>query len=309
MKAIRVHSFGGPEVLSYEDTPRPEPGHSEVLLRVTGTGINPVDWKTRAGRGVNASLPYIPGWDVSGVVEASDSKNTAFHTGEAVFGLVRFPKPGSTYAEYTAVPADEIVAKPESLTSVEAAALPLTGLTAWQGLVETTKVAAGQRVLVLGASGGVGHLAIQIAKARGAHVIGTASESNAAFLRDLGIDEVLDYHQTRIEESLRDIDVIFDTVGGHTLQQAVPVVKAGGTIVSIAGSPETGQTRSRGIHTHRILVHPEAAHLRELVALVNAGKLRVVIESVFPLREASKAHTVQEQGHVRGKLVLDPTQA
>ena len=190
MKAIKVHAFGSPEVLSYEDTSRPEPAHSEVLLRVTGAGINPADWKTRAGRGISAPLPYIPGWDVSGVIEASDSKNTPFTSGQAVLGLVRFPQPGSTYAEYAAVPANEIVAKPEALTNAEAAALPLAGLTAWQGLVETAKLSAGQNVLVLGASGGVGHLAIQIAKARG-HVIGTASESNASFLRDLGIDEVL----------------------------------------------------------------------------------------------------------------------
>ena len=309
MKAIVVHAYGGPETLSYEDIPRPEGTASDVVLRTIGASINPVDYKTRMGRGVQAALPYIPGWDVSGEIVACGSDVKTLTPGDAVFGFIRFPHPGNTYAEYTAAPADEIIMKPETLTYMEAAALPLAGLTAWYGLVETAGMVSGQRVLILGASGGVGHLAVQIAKARGAYVIGTTSQANASFVRDMGADEVLDYHHARLEERVQNVHVVFDTVGGQTLEHITSVVQTGGSIVSIAGEPNSQQAHDHNIHAQRILVHPQAAHLRELVKLVNAGMLRPVVEAVFPLREASKAHQKQEQGHVRGKLVLDATHA
>lgn len=307
MKAIRVHTHGGPEVLTYENVPQPQPAPSEVLLQVTGAGVNPADWKTRAGRGMDTPLPYIPGWDVAGVVEATGSEVTTLSHGDTVLGLVRFPHPGHTYAEYTAVPAHEVIAKPTSMTPAEAAALPLAGLTAWQGLIETAQLTPGQRVLVLGAAGGVGHLAVQIAKARGAYVIGTASQGNATFLHDLGVDEVVDYRHTRIEDRVHNIDVIFNAVSEQSLTQAIRTLRTGGTIVSIAGQLDVESLRARGFQAHRILVRPQAEQLRELVALVNAGSLRVVVEAIFPLSEAASAHTILERGHVRGKLVLDPT--
>jgi NADPH:quinone reductase-like Zn-dependent oxidoreductase len=306
MKAVRVHEYGSPEVLRYEDAPRPVPGAGEVLVRVHAAAINPVDWKIRAGHVKNwlqYTLPMISGWDFSGVVESVGPDAGSWKPGDEVFGRPDISRDGA-YAEYIAVRASEIAFKPKSIDDVHAAAIPLAALTAWQALFDTAGLSAGQRVLIHAAAGGVGNFAVQLAKWKGAWVAGTASGRNQEFLRELGVDQPVNYETTRFEEVVRGVDVVLDTLAGETRSRSWRTLKPGGILVSILGQPQVEEAAARGVRGAGIMVQPNASELAEIAGLVDSGKLKVFVDAVFPLAEASKAHELSETGHVRGKVVL-----
>jgi NADPH:quinone reductase-like Zn-dependent oxidoreductase len=305
MKAVRIHTYGGPEVLVYEDVARPQAAAGEVLLRVHAAGVNPADWKTRNGPArPGAMLPMILGWDVSGTVEALGPEVTGFQEGDAVYGMIRFPQPGATYAEYVAAPVSQIAYKPANIDHVYAAAIPLAGLTSWQALFEKAHLTAGQRVLILGASGGVGHLAVQLAKSQGAYVLGTASTRNIEFLRRIGVDRAIDYTTTPLETAVHNVDVVFDTVGGETRERSLPVIKQGGMLVSIVFGRPTAEHAASGVNVQGMMVQPNAAHLAQLAQLIDTGKMHITVDTVLPLADARKAHELSESHRTRGKIVL-----
>jgi NADPH:quinone reductase-like Zn-dependent oxidoreductase len=309
MRAIRQESFGGPEVLQLVEIDRPEPGPTEVLIRVKASGVNPVDWKTRAGPGFLGAPPFTVGWDVSGVVEAVAVGVTRFATGDEVFGMPWFPREAGAYAEYVTAPSRHFARKPARLSHVEAAGLPLAGLTAWQILVEAADVQPGQRVLVTAAAGGVGHLAVQIAKARGAYVLGTARRVKHDFLRELGADEVIDYTATDVATATGDLDLVIDLLGGESSVRAVPTLRPGGLLVPVTGGGDPAihtAAAGHGVRVARFLVEPDHVGLEGLAALVDAGQLRVEIDTSLPLAEAAKAHEIGAAGRTRGKIVLTP---
>lgn len=308
MKVVRIHAYGGFEVVRCEEAPKPQPALGEVLVRVHAAGVNPIDWKACTGRFRQFPLPFTPGWDVSGVVEALGPDTSGFAVGDEVFGLIRFPEPGNAYAEFTTAPVEHLARKPRSIDHVQAAGLPLAALTAWQAF-EKAQLRSGQSVLVLGAAGGVGHLAVQLAKAKGARVAGTASGRNVEFVRGFGVDQFIDYATTSTESVVRNADVLFDTVGGDFLERALGSLKKGGTLVTIAYPPPITPERAAaaGITAHGILVHPSRPHLEEIARLVDGGKLKVFVETVLPLADARTAHERSQTGRVRGKLVLRVT--
>ncbi|WP_405712624.1 NADP-dependent oxidoreductase [Streptomyces xanthophaeus] len=304
MRAVVVSKWGGPEVLVETDVERPEPGMGEVLVRVRAAGVNPVDWKTRES-GALISWGPVPavGWDVSGTVEAVGPGVTLYRAGDEVYGMPRFPQQAGAYAEYVTAPARHFARKPASLDHVQAAALPLAALTAWQALVDTAAVSAGQRVLVHAAAGGVGHLAVQIAKARGAYVIGTASAAKHDLLRELGADEVIDYRTTDFEDVVSDVDVVLDAIGGDCGQRSLKVLKPGGHLVTLPG-PDAIPADTRGVRASWIIVEPDLKGLEEIAALVEQGLLKPLVDTVLPLEQAAKAHEIGEQGRTTGKIVL-----
>jgi NADPH:quinone reductase-like Zn-dependent oxidoreductase len=309
MKAVRIHNYGSTDVLTYEEVPCPTPESDEVLVKVHAAGINPADWKTRAGGGMAFRLknpfPMIPGWDLSGVVEAVGLSVKKFRAGDEVFGMARFPEVGSAYAEYTAVPELHLAHKPQNVDHVQAAAIPLAALTAWQALFEQGTLLNGQRILIHAAAGGVGHLAVQIAKWKGAHVIGTASSANLDFLRALGVDEAVDYTVSRFEEAIEPVDMVLDTVGGEILNRSFRVVKAGGSLISIAGTPDQQEAAKHQLHACNMLVHTDPEQLEQIAGLMGAGQLKALIAQVFPLAEVRQAHEAGENRSLRrGKLVL-----
>jgi len=303
MRAVRQHELGGPEVLAVEEVPKPEPGPTEVLVRTVAAGVNPVDWKVRAGGGLLGEPPFTVGWDVAGVVEAAGSGVTWLAAGDRVFGMPRFPREAACYAEYVVSPSRQLARIPDGLDDVEAAAVPLAGLTAWQSLVDTAGVGEGSRVLVLGAAGGVGHLAVQIAAARGAWVAGTSSAAKHGFLRELGIDEALDRDEPVV---VGDVDVVLDAVGGEVGLGALPALRDGGVLVTVSGSSVPGLVEAAAgrVRVAGILVEPDRVGMQALAALAAEGKLRPQVERTFPLEEAGAAHALGEQGRARGKLVL-----
>jgi NADPH:quinone reductase-like Zn-dependent oxidoreductase len=307
MRAIVCGSTGGPEVLQLVDVPVPEPEPGEIRVRVEAAGVNPIDWKTRGGGGQAKSFggkPFIVGWDAAGVVDVAAD---GFAEGDAVLGMARFPSPDGAYAEYVTAPAGHFVARPEGMPVLEAAALPLAGMTAWQSLVDVGKLEAGQRVLIHAAAGGVGHLAVQIAKARGAHVIGTASEAKHELLRELGADEVVDYRSTAFEKVVEPVDLVYDLVGGETAVRSFDVLKPDGLLiclptVAVAAALEAAQ--ERGVNASGAYVRAGGSGLAELVALYTEGKLRILVAETFPLAQAADAHRLGEQGRTTGKIVL-----
>jgi len=306
MKAVRIHKFGGPEVLKYEDIPRPEPGSGEVLIRVHAAGVNPVDWKIREGhlkQMMNFSLPLIPGWDVSGVVESAGAGVTRLKKGDEVYSRPDLARNGS-YAQYIVVRESEVALKPKSLDHVHAAAIPLAALTAWQALFDAAKLAAGQTVLIHAAAGGVGSFAVQLAKLKGARVIGTASKRNHDFLMELGADETVDYTSTRFEDAVRNVDVVLDTISGETQQRSWKVLKKGGFLVSILQPPSPEEAAAHGVRCAHTFVQPNVSQLAELAALIDTGKLKTIVETVLPLAEAAQAQELNKGGHTRGKIVL-----
>jgi NADPH:quinone reductase-like Zn-dependent oxidoreductase len=305
MKAIVVHEFGGPEVLKYEDAPRPEPKEDEVLIRVMAAGVNPVDVAIRAGRfnRGGGNLPLIPGMDVAGVVEKTGTKITKFKANDPVYAYLSFKEQGG-YAEFAIAKENEVSIKPKTIAFEGAAAVPLAATTAWQALVDTAKINKGQTVLIHGGSGGVGHFAIQIAKARGTKVIATASTANQDLLKELGVDQAIDYTTTKFEDVVKDVDVVFDAVRGDTLARSYGVVKKGGSIVSITGQPDQAECERRGIRGVSLMAHPDAKVLEELAQLIDAKKIKPVVSQVFPLAEAAKAHEQIATTHTRGKIVL-----
>jgi len=306
MRAVGQDVLGGPEVLHEVELERPVPGPSQVLVAVHAAGLNPTDWKHRTRRGFLPDPPFVLGYDVSGAVEAVGFGVTLFQPGDEVFGMLPYPNGVGSHAEYVTGPARAFAAKPRTLTHVEAGALPLAGLTAWQALVDTADVRPGQRVLIHAAAGGVGHLAVQIAKARGAHVIGTASAANHDFVRGLGADEVVDYHTTDVAETVRDVDVVVDPLGGESLLRSLVSLRRGGILVSLlGGGPELAeQAAAKGVRAAAMLVEADHAGMVAIADLVEAGKLRPTIAGTFPLAEAAKAHALGEAGHTAGKLVL-----
>ena len=306
MKAVRMHEYGAPEVLKYEDAPRPEPASGEVLVRVHAAAVNPVDWKIRAGytKGfLDYTLPLIPGWDLSGVVESVGSAVSDWKPGDEVYARPDLSRNGS-YAEYIAVKATELGRKPKSIDHVQASAIPLAALTAWQALFDAAGLSAGQRVLIHAAAGGVGTFAVQLAKWKGAYVIGTASARNHAFLRELGADETIDYNQVRFETVVHDVDVVLDAMAGETRDRSWQVLKKGGILVSILGAPSAEAAAAHGVRQAGVFVQPNRAQLEEIAKLVDAGKLRPIVEEVLPLSEAARAHAKNQTLHTRGKLVL-----
>ena len=307
MLAIQQEVFGGPEVLRVVERDRPEPGGTEVLVRVHAAGVNPVDWKTRAGHGLLRSLPLTVGWDVSGVVEETGLGVTRFAPGDEVFGMPWFPREAGAYAQYVAAPSRQFARKPAALTHAEAAGLPLAGLTAWQVLADTAAIQPGQRILITAAAGGVGHLAVQVAKALGAYVIGTARAAKHDFVRALGADEVVDYTRTDPARTVADLDVVFDPVGAGNGGNWLPAIKPGGMLIPFAlgDDPALFESASgRGIRIASVLVEPDGHGLEALAGLAETGRLRVEIETLLPLAQAAKAHEINERGRTRGKIVL-----
>lgn len=306
MRAITVPSWGGPETLTPAHLPRPVPGPTEILVRVHAAGVNPVDWKTRAtgGFGMQGEPPVL-GYDVSGVVEQVGPGVTLYRPGDEVFGMPEFPRQAGGYAEYVTGPARHFALKPAELTHIEAAALPLAGLTAWQALVETAGLTGGQRVLIHAAAGGVGHLAVQIASAHGAYVVGTAREDKHALLKELGADEVIDYTRQDFVTALgRTVDVVLDSVGGDYGPRSLAVLRDGGTLVTLPSPDEVPAGAGRDVRTGFTLVEPDSTGMRALAGLVAAGRLRPVVETVLPLERAEEAHRLGEAGRTRGKIVL-----
>ncbi|BDD70149.1 MULTISPECIES: NADP-dependent oxidoreductase [Streptomyces] len=308
MRAIGQDVLGGPEVLKEVRPERPEPRPNEVLVRVRAAGVNPTDWKHRATGGFLGEPPFVLGWDVSGVVESVGIGVAAFRPGDEVFGMLSYPFGHGSHAEYVTAPARTFTRKPSGIDHVQAGALPLVSLTAWQALVERAEVQPGQRVLVHAAAGGVGHVAVQIAKARGARVIGTASAAKHEFLRSLGADETVDYRETDFAEAVKDVDVVLDTIGGDTSLRSLRVLRPGGVVVSIlpVGSDDFYEEADRlGVRAVRMLVDADRAGMEEIARLVGAGRLRATIAQTFPLAEAARAHTLGETGRTTGKLVLE----
>lgn len=315
MKAVRIHAFGGPEVLQLEDVARPVPAADEILLQVYASGVNPVDWAIREGGNAalraHLTLPMTLGWDAAGVVAAVGSAVTGFQPGDAVYGEPNFPGDGS-YAEYCAARASQFALKPRSLGFTEAAGVPLAGLTAWTALFEHGKLQAGQRVLIQGASGGVGGFAVQFAKAQGAYVIGTASAGNLDHVRELGADEVIDYRSQKFEELVRDLDLVLEASplrDNAERVKAISVLKAGGTFVTVnldhpfdeAVHAALVRQQARGELSNN---QPRQEWLQEIAQLIDAGKVKVYISKVFPLEQVAEAHRESQTWHVRGKLVL-----
>lgn len=306
MNAIRIHEYGGPEVLRYEDVPKPKPRHGELLVRVGACGVNPVDWKVRTGltrSWLAHDLPVTLGWDLSGAVADVGSGADGFNEGDEVFAYTGVRNPG-VYAEYATVPAECAALKPASLDHGHAAVVPLAGLTAWQALFDHAGLAEGQTVLIHAAAGGVGHFAVQLARWRGARVIGTGSAHNEGFVRAIGADQFVDYNTCRFEDAARNVDVVFDTMGGETRERSWGVLRPGGFLVSICGRPTDEEAAAHGVRTKGFLVKPDARELDDLAALIDDGYVRVELSSAYPLAEAGQAHAESETGHVRGKIAL-----
>ncbi|MFF4948192.1 NADP-dependent oxidoreductase [Streptomyces chattanoogensis] len=312
MRAVSQDRAGAPDVLKLVETRRPEPGRGEILVRVHAAGVNPADWKTRE-RGVfanGATPPFTLGFDVAGVVEAVGPGVTIFQPGDEVFGMPRFPHPAGAYAEYVTAPARHFAPRPRGLDHIQAGALPLASLTAWQALVDTADIQPGQRVLIHAAAGGVGHLAVQIAKARGAYVIATASAAKHDLLHTLGADELIDYRTQDLADAVRNVDVVLDSIGGSNWARSLRTLRRGGTLVSILPFDETfptQQAEEAGVRAVFMLVEPDQQGLREISALIENGSLRVIVDAVFPLEQVAQAHVLGETGRTTGKIVLTVT--
>ncbi|MET8620169.1 NADP-dependent oxidoreductase [Streptomyces albidoflavus] len=308
MRAIIQESYGGPEVLHETRVPRPEPGPGEILVAVRAAGVNPTDWKHRAQAGFVDRLPLVLGWDVSGVVEAVGYGVTRFAPGEEVFGMLPYPHGSGSHAEYVVGPARAFTRKPTVIDHVQAGALPLVSLTAYQALIDTAGIGPGQRVLIHAAAGGVGHVAVQIAKAHGAYVIGTASAPKHDLLRELGADEVVDYRTTDVAEAVDGVDMVLDPLGGATRARSVGLLRPGGTLVSLlsgGSAEEAAHAAERGVRTATMLVEADHAGMNAVADLVAAGALRPRVEATFPLAEAAAAHRLGETGRTTGKIVLE----
>jgi NADPH:quinone reductase-like Zn-dependent oxidoreductase len=304
MKAVVTHEYGAPEVLKFEEVSRPEPSGDEALVRVIASSVNPADPLTLSGKYAKefgTHLPLIPGYDVAGVVEKTGANVTKVKVGDAVYG---YPTFGGSWADYVTVKEWEVAAKPKSLTFVEAAAVPMGALTAWQALVDVAKLQPGQTVLIHGGSGGVGSFAIQIAKARGARVIATASTANQDLLKKLGADVAVDYTTTKFEDVAKDVDAVLDPVGKETLARSYDVVKKGGIVMSLVARPDPAELEKRGIRGAGISVHPDAEDLTEIAQLIDAGKIKPIVTKVLPLSEAIAAQQQAATHHTRGKVVL-----
>jgi 2-desacetyl-2-hydroxyethyl bacteriochlorophyllide A dehydrogenase len=304
MKAVVAHEYGAPEVLKFEEAPRPEPKEDELLVRVIASGVNPADPLTLSGKYAQewgTHLPLIPGYEIAGIVEKTGPQVTTLKKGDAVYG---YPTFGGGWAEYVAVKEWEVAAKPKSLTFADAAAAPMGALTAWQALVKVAHLQPGQTVLIHGGSGGVGSFAIQIAKAQGARVFATASTTNQDLLKQLGADVAIDYTKTKFEDVAKDMDAVLDSVGRETLARSYGVVKKGGIVLDLVGRPDPAELEKHGIRGAAIWVRANAKDLAEIAQLIDAGKIKPVVTQVLPLSEAIAAERQAETHHTRGKIVL-----
>jgi NADPH:quinone reductase-like Zn-dependent oxidoreductase len=306
MKAVRIHAYGGQEVLTLEEAPIPQLGNADVLVRIVANSVNPVDWKVRAGYAKEKLLydfPIILGWDVSGIVEAIGKDVTQFNIGDAVYSRPNILRDG-TYAEFIAIDESELAFKPTTISHACAAALPLAGITAWEVLVKTANIKAGDRVLIHAGSGGVGSLAVQLAKSRGAYVVATTSIKNIPLVHSLGADQVIDYRNQQFEHIVHEMDIVFDTIGGEVQEKSWAVLKQGGILVSIISTPSSEIATAHAVRSAFVFIGPDAAVLKELATLVDAGKMRPIIAAEFALEDIVKAHALSESGHTVGKIVL-----
>ena len=306
MKAILINEYGNENVLNYTDVERPEPQADEVLVKVHVAAVNPADWKIRDGMGemFGLKLPLILGGDIAGTIEEVGFEVENFKQGDAVYGMTVSGGFSGAYAEYALAKVDAIAPKPESINFEEAAAIPIAALTAWQAMFNLANLSSGQRILIAGASGGVGSMAVQLAKAKGAFVIGTASGKNEQFVRDLGADEFVDYTRQPFEAVVKDVDVVFDTVGGDTQERAFQTLKKGGFLVTSAQTPSEEKAKEFGVEAAFVFCKPNARQLAEINRLIEEGKLKIHIETMLPLAEVKKAHQLSQSGRTRGKIVL-----
>lgn len=313
MQKVVYHQFGDADVLRLEPAAMPEPGPGQVLVRVHGAGLNPIDWKTRKGLGFAArqiedTLPWTPGYDVAGEVVTAAGDVQTLAEGDRVMGMVGFPKRGGAYAEYALAQADELTIVPEEVDLVTAGGLPLAALTAWQALFEVAKLESGNKVLIHAGAGGVGHLAVQFALVHGAHVIATASAGNRDFLAELGVHEVIDYHTTDFVEECYGLDAVIDLVGGETGRRSLHTLAKHGVLVTVPSVTADGiitEAEELGLRAHGLTVRPDVFHLEEIAELIEDGDVQLHVEKTFPLAQVAEAHRLLEQGHVRGKLILD----
>jgi NADPH:quinone reductase-like Zn-dependent oxidoreductase len=306
MRAIRIHQYGGPEVLAQVEMQRPTPGPNEVLIKVKAASVNPIDWKLRAGHMKDVfplTFPTTLGLDVSGTIEEVGPGAARFKRGDEVYVSLEAGS-GGGYAEYVVAKETIVAEKPSTLDHVQAASVPVVGLTAWQALFEVAQLRADQKVLIHAAAGGVGIFAVQFAKAKGAYVIGTASSRNQAFLGDLGVDKAIDYQKTRFEDVVHDADVVLDTIGGDTQERSFKALKKGGVLVSIVQPPSQELAAKYGVRALFYGSHPSSSDLTEIARLIDSGNVKTVVETVLPLAEARRAHELSESGHARGKIVL-----
>lgn len=306
MKAVQIQQYGDSNVLRYVDIDEPIMNDDDVLIRVVGSSVNPVDWKIRAGHMkemVALPLPAILGWDVSGVVQATGKSVSTFAVGDCVYARPDIARPG-TYAELIAVRASEVAVKPTTISHIEAGVLPLAGITAWEAMVTVGEVSEGQRVLIHAASGGVGSLAVQIAKARRAYVIGTASSRNRSLVESLGADEFIDYHAQPFQNVAKDIDVVFDTIGGQTQEASWDTMSPGGILVSITAPPSEETARQHGVRSAFVYIGPNVAALDGLTNLIERGELHPIVGAEFALADVGRAHLLSESGRARGKIAL-----
>src|SRR5256714_11465914 len=304
MKAVVAHEYGAPEVLKFEEVPRAKPEEDEALVRVIASAVNPADPLTLSGkyaREFGTHLPLIPGYDIAGIVEKTGAKVTKLKSGDAVYG---YPTFGGGWAEYVTVTEGEVAAKPASLSFVEAAAVPMGALTAWQALIDVAQLKAGQTILIHGGSGGVGNFAVQIAKARGARVIATASTANQDLLKQLGTDVAIDYTTTKFEDIAKDVDAVLDPIGKETLARSYRVVKKAGIVMSLVARPDPAELDKSGIRGAAIDVHPDSEDLSEIAHLIDTGKIKPIVTQVLPLSEAIAAQQQAATHHTRGKIVL-----
>jgi NADPH:quinone reductase-like Zn-dependent oxidoreductase len=302
MRAVVINAYGNQDVVEFTEVERPQPKAHEILVKVHAAGVNPVDWKIRNGAGerLGLHLPIRLGGEIAGTVEQVGNEVSGFNPGDAVYGIIT----AGGFAEYAIAQQGDLAPKPRSLEFERAAAVPLGALTAWQAMFDVAQLASGQRVLITGASGGVGSLAVQLAKAKGAHVIGVASGRNEAFVKELGVDEFIDYTQQDFAQVVKDVDVVFDAVGGDTFERALHTLRRGGFLVTAVAFPAEGAGQAMGINVARAFCKPNAGTLREISALVDAGKLNPHVSSVLPLGEVKQALRLSETGHTRGKIVL-----
>lgn len=313
MRHIVYEQFGEADVLKLAESAQPTPSAKQVCVRVAGAGLNPIDWKTRKGLGFAAQqikdrLPWTPGYDISGTVIEVGDDVTTLSAGDRVMGMIGFPASGGGYADYALAREDELIIVPEEMDLVCAGGLPLAALTAWQGLFEIAELKPEDKVLIHAGAGGVGHLAIQFAKARGAHVIATASAANADFLATLGANEVIDYTRDDFVDACYGLDVVLDLVGGETGHRSLHTLAEQGVLVTIptvTADPIITEAENMGLRAHGMTVRPDVFHLEEIAELIEDGDVRLHVDETFPLAHAVAAHQRLETGHVRGKLVLD----
>jgi NADPH:quinone reductase-like Zn-dependent oxidoreductase len=303
MKAVVVNEYGGAEVLKYQDVPKPDLKDDEILVRVIAAAVNPVDTYVRKGMFGKRTFPFIIGYDVAGTVEKTGANAKKFKAGDAVYCYLSVMR-GGGYAEFAIAKESETALKPKTISFEEAAAVPLAATTAWQALIDSAKIDKGQTVLIHGGSGGVGSFAIPIAKSRGAKVIATASTEHQSTLKQLGVDQAIDYTTTKFEDVVKDVDVVLNCVRADALGRSYGVAKKGGIIVSITDEPDQAECAKRDLHCSRLGAHPDSKVLEELTKLIEAGKIKPIVSQTFPLAEATKAHEQIETHHTLGKIVL-----